>query len=74
MGPIALYTCLLNGATLALYHGSPLGRDFCKFVQVGLAQTSLHHHLLATPKTFYPCSLHIVLLVFELQYVMFEVA
>lgn len=33
MGPIALYACLLNGATLALYHGSPLGRDFCKFVQ-----------------------------------------
>ncbi|RLN18089.1 putative acyl-activating enzyme 18, peroxisomal [Panicum miliaceum] len=33
MGPIILYTCFLNGATLALYHGSPLGRDFCKFVQ-----------------------------------------
>lgn len=33
MGPIVLYACFLNGATLALYHGSPLGRDFCKFVQ-----------------------------------------
>ncbi|PUZ36501.1 hypothetical protein GQ55_9G043100 [Panicum hallii var. hallii] len=33
MGPIILYACFLNGATLALYHGSPLGRDFCKFVQ-----------------------------------------
>ncbi|KAG2545093.1 hypothetical protein PVAP13_9KG406583 [Panicum virgatum] len=33
MGPIVLYSCFLNGATLALYHGSPLGRDFCKFVQ-----------------------------------------
>ncbi|KAG4187031.1 hypothetical protein ERO13_A08G079801v2, partial [Gossypium hirsutum] len=26
MGPIVLFTCFLNGATLALYHGSPLGR------------------------------------------------
>lgn len=34
MGPIILYSCFLNGATLALYHGSPLGRDFGKFVQV----------------------------------------
>ncbi|WVZ60932.1 hypothetical protein U9M48_010886 [Paspalum notatum var. saurae] len=33
MGPIILYSCFLNGATLALYHGSPLGHDFCKFVQ-----------------------------------------
>ncbi|XP_066333172.1 probable CoA ligase CCL12 isoform X1 [Miscanthus floridulus] len=33
MGPIIIYSCFLNGATLALYHGSPLGRDFCKFVQ-----------------------------------------
>ncbi|THU73031.1 hypothetical protein C4D60_Mb04t18500 [Musa balbisiana] len=33
MGPIILYSCFLNGATLALYHGSPLGRDFGKFVQ-----------------------------------------
>ncbi|KAL3850388.1 hypothetical protein ACJIZ3_012270 [Penstemon smallii] len=33
MGPILLYSCFLTGATLALYHGSPLGRDFGKFVQ-----------------------------------------
>lgn len=33
MGPIQLFSCFLNGATLALYHGSPLGRRFCKFVQ-----------------------------------------
>lgn len=34
MGPILLYSCFLSGATLALYHGSPLGRGFGKFVQV----------------------------------------
>ncbi|KAK3037046.1 hypothetical protein RJ639_031620 [Escallonia herrerae] len=34
MGPVLLYSCFLNGATLALYHGSPLGRDFGKFVQM----------------------------------------
>uniref|UniRef100_A0A0E0KKF0 4-coumarate--CoA ligase n=1 Tax=Oryza punctata TaxID=4537 RepID=A0A0E0KKF0_ORYPU len=33
MGPILLYSCFLSGATLALYHGSPLGGGFCKFVQ-----------------------------------------
>ncbi|GER50673.1 acetyl-coenzyme A synthetase [Striga asiatica] len=33
MGPILLYSCFLSGATLALYHGSPLGRGFGKFVQ-----------------------------------------
>lgn len=33
MGPIILYSCFLSGAALALYHGSPLGRGFCKFVQ-----------------------------------------
>ncbi|XP_030524325.1 probable CoA ligase CCL12 [Rhodamnia argentea] len=33
MGPIVLYSCFLAGATLALYHGSPLGWDFGKFVQ-----------------------------------------
>ncbi|XP_023533695.1 probable acyl-activating enzyme 18, peroxisomal [Cucurbita pepo subsp. pepo] len=33
MGPISLYSCLLAGATLALYHGSPLGSGFGKFVQ-----------------------------------------
>ncbi|XVF47499.1 hypothetical protein PTKIN_Ptkin03bG0113700 [Pterospermum kingtungense] len=33
MGSVLLFTCFLNGATLALYHGSPLGRGFGKFVQ-----------------------------------------
>ncbi|XP_073004994.1 probable CoA ligase CCL12 isoform X1 [Typha latifolia] len=33
MGPILVYSCLLNGAALALYHGSPLGRGFGKFIQ-----------------------------------------
>ncbi|KAL3616361.1 putative CoA ligase ccl12 [Castilleja foliolosa] len=33
MGPILLYSCFLAGGTLALYHGSPLGRGFGKFVQ-----------------------------------------
>eukprot|EP00262_Sarcandra_glabra_P020112 TRINITY_DN7908_c0_g1_i3.p1 TRINITY_DN7908_c0_g1~~TRINITY_DN7908_c0_g1_i3.p1 ORF type:complete len:458 (-),score=69.27 TRINITY_DN7908_c0_g1_i3:885-2258(-) len=33
MGPILLYSCFLTGATLALYHGSPLGHGFGKFVQ-----------------------------------------
>ena len=43
MGPIQLFACFLNGATLALYHGSPLGRGFCKFVQVW---RNLHHLLI----------------------------
>lgn len=34
MGPILLYSCFLTGATLALYHGSPLDRGFGKFIQV----------------------------------------
>ncbi|KAK6235716.1 hypothetical protein QUC31_019452 [Theobroma cacao] len=33
MGPILLFSCFLTGAALALYHGSPLGRGFGKFVQ-----------------------------------------
>ncbi|RAL43062.1 hypothetical protein DM860_009844 [Cuscuta australis] len=33
MGPTLVYACLLTGATMALYHGSPLGRGFGKFVQ-----------------------------------------
>lgn len=40
MGPILLYSCFLPGAALALYHGSPLGRGFGKFVQV--PTTTLH--------------------------------
>uniref|UniRef100_A0A9I9EAE9 Acyl-activating enzyme 18, peroxisomal n=1 Tax=Cucumis melo TaxID=3656 RepID=A0A9I9EAE9_CUCME len=33
MGPVSVYSSLLVGATLALYHGSPLGHGFGKFVQ-----------------------------------------
>ncbi|KAI9083016.1 hypothetical protein K1719_035031 [Acacia pycnantha] len=33
MGPTLIYACFLSGATLALYHGSPLGHGFGKFVQ-----------------------------------------
>lgn len=33
MGPTLIYSCFLCGATIALYHGSPLGRGFGKFVQ-----------------------------------------
>ncbi|KAL2507971.1 putative acyl-activating enzyme 18 [Forsythia ovata] len=33
MGPILIYSCFLTGATMALYHGSPLGRGFGRFVQ-----------------------------------------
>nr|GMD23597.1 probable acyl-activating enzyme 18, peroxisomal [Ipomoea batatas] len=33
MGPTLLYACFLTGATLALYHGSPLGHSFGRFVQ-----------------------------------------
>lgn len=32
-GAVVLYSCFLTGATLALYHGSPLGRVFGKFIQ-----------------------------------------
>ncbi|OMO81026.1 AMP-dependent synthetase/ligase, partial [Corchorus capsularis] len=33
MGPVLIFACFLNGGTMALYHGSPLGRGFTKFVQ-----------------------------------------
>jgi acetyl-CoA synthetase len=33
MGPWLIYAALLNDATIALYQGSPLGRDFGLFVQ-----------------------------------------
>ncbi|KAE9610440.1 hypothetical protein Lal_00006179 [Lupinus albus] len=33
VGPTIVYSCFLSGATLALYHGSPLGHGFGKFVQ-----------------------------------------
>ncbi|KAG2449704.1 hypothetical protein HYH02_005232 [Chlamydomonas schloesseri] len=32
MGPWLLYAALLNGGTVALYGGAPLGRDFLQFV------------------------------------------
>ncbi|CAD7704810.1 unnamed protein product [Ostreobium quekettii] len=32
MGPWLVYAALLNGATIALFEGSPLGREFCQFV------------------------------------------
>ncbi|CAN1266964.1 Hexanoyl-CoA synthase [Linum perenne] len=34
MGPWLVYASLLNGASIALYNGSPLGSSFAKFVQV----------------------------------------
>lgn len=33
VGPMILFSALVNGATLTLYNGSPLGRGFGKFVQ-----------------------------------------
>ncbi|KAA8541138.1 hypothetical protein F0562_025116 [Nyssa sinensis] len=33
MGPWLVYAALLNGASVALYNGSPLGSGFAKFVQ-----------------------------------------
>mmetsp|Transcript_14712 Transcript_14712/g.36670 ORF Transcript_14712/g.36670 Transcript_14712/m.36670 type:complete len:810 (-) Transcript_14712:172-2601(-) len=39
MGPWLLYAGLLNGATIALYNGAPLGRDFGVFV--GAARVSV---------------------------------
>ena len=33
VGPMILAASFMNGATLALYNGSPLGRGFGKFVQ-----------------------------------------
>lgn len=33
VGPSVIFSCFLTGATLALYHGSPLHRGFGKFVQ-----------------------------------------
>lgn len=34
MGPWLVYASLINGASMALYNGSPLGPAFAKFVQV----------------------------------------
>ena len=43
MGPWLVYASLLNGATIALYNGAPLGSGFAKFVQVD--STSPSHEL-----------------------------
>ncbi|KAJ4836275.1 putative acyl-activating enzyme 17, peroxisomal [Turnera subulata] len=37
MGPWIVYASLLNGATIALYNGSPLGSGFAKFVQASIS-------------------------------------
>jgi len=42
MGPTVLYQCFLLGATLALYHGAPQGRNFGKFVQVNPPNQIFH--------------------------------
>ena len=34
MGPWLVYASWLNGASVALYNGSPLGSGFAKFIQV----------------------------------------
>lgn len=34
MGPWLVYASLINGASMALYNGIPLGSGFAKFVQV----------------------------------------
>lgn len=34
MGPWLVYASLMNGASMALYNGSPLGTGFAKFIQV----------------------------------------
>ncbi|XP_051131295.1 probable CoA ligase CCL12 [Andrographis paniculata] len=52
MGPITLYTCFLTGATLALYHGSPLDHGFGKFVQdAGVTMLGTVPSLVRTWKT-----------------------
>ncbi len=33
MGPWLIYASLMNRATMALYYGSPVAREFCEFVQ-----------------------------------------
>lgn len=33
MGPWLVYAALLNSATIALFEGSPLGTEFCSFVE-----------------------------------------
>jgi acetyl-CoA synthetase len=33
MGPWLIFACLINRATMALYYGSPVSTEFCRFVQ-----------------------------------------
>ncbi|GAB2276934.1 Probable CoA ligase ccl12 [Dionaea muscipula] len=51
MGPTIVYASLLNGAALALYHGSPLGRGFGKFVQCGRLSVCLCRRFASTGET-----------------------
>jgi acyl-coenzyme A synthetase/AMP-(fatty) acid ligase len=39
MGPWLVYASLLNGASMALYNGSPNSSGFAKFVQVHIIET-----------------------------------
>lgn len=63
MGPILLYSCFLSGATLALYHGSPLGRGFGEFVQVASSSMFNEQDISScffTAKVLFCVTLHIV--------------
>lgn len=42
MGPWLVYASLLNGASMALYNGSPNSSGFAKFVQVQKIDSSIH--------------------------------
>lgn len=42
MGPWLVYASLLNGASMALYNGSPNSSGFAKFVQVQIKDISIH--------------------------------
>ena len=42
MGPWLVYASLLNGASMALYNGSPNSSGFAKFVQVQIKDTSIN--------------------------------
>jgi hypothetical protein len=60
MGPWLLYGALLNGACLALFQGSPLGRPFGEFVaaagvtQLGLVPSIARVRLLPPPAPLCP--------------------
>lgn len=47
VGPCLLFSSFLTGATLALYHGSPLDRGFGKFVQVSSCFFSFSYLILS---------------------------